>query len=266
MWDVKRRRPQETIAGKPAFNMHLQFTPLESPPSARCAPRALPAAGSRRRPRRERNRGQHHGHRVSGRDLVQLLLDIAAEPPGGEAPCRQSEPDQQSGLAQDADRDLRADRAERHADANLARPPCDDVGHDAVEADHRQQRCRHAQGRRQRRDQPLVDDRLLDQPLECRHADQRQVGIERLHLPAHRGDDALRNALGLDICRQAFDVALQVREEDLRPRRLHGCRCTSRPARGRQSRSASGCRDSSRSRRAGRAGCRRRSSARRTSR
>ena len=55
--------------------------------------------------------------------------------------------------------DARGQRAERHANGDLARAARDGIGHHAVEADHRQQRREHAQHRREAGHEPFVDQR-----------------------------------------------------------------------------------------------------------
>ena len=148
------------------------------------APRPAPRRDECRR--RERNR-----RRVGRPDAVQLhsARSVRATTPR-RSPLR-GRRRRAAGLAKHAAGNLRAERAERHANADLARAPGHRIGDHAVEPDDRQQRRHRAEGGGQAGDQPFVDDRLAHLLVERRDAEHRHARIDRRQRTAHRREVTL---------------------------------------------------------------------------
>ena len=129
--------------------------------------------------------------RIAAGDAVQLT----ARRSGSSAhdatrPSTSPDADQHQHLAHHQPDDVARHRAERHAHADLARAPRDRVRHHAVEADDREQRREHAERRRQRRDQPIVQQRLIDLVLQRPQVVDRDVGVELRARPARIAPNA----------------------------------------------------------------------------
>ena len=80
-----------------------------------------------------------------------MLLTIFPVPSARSRPTRQTGRDHDEAFAQDHPLHGVAFRAERHANADLARPPRHRVGFDAVDADHGEPEREPAENRKQRR-------------------------------------------------------------------------------------------------------------------
>ena len=112
---------------------------------------------------------------------VEHLRQHEAEAERGDEAEADADERQPHALAHDEAEHVGAPRAERHADADLARAAGDRVRHDRVEPHHREEQADEALDRRHGRAHPErhePEDAVLTCAVHRLHVEDRQVGIE----------------------------------------------------------------------------------------
>ncbi len=114
----------------------------------------------------------------------QLCRDVSPGADSGWNADRKADGEQQQHFFHHEPDDTARLRAERQPDAELFLAAHDDEGHDAVEADRREERRKQSEAGRQQRDQVIAEKRLVELRLESLHLIDRHRGVELLHLAA----------------------------------------------------------------------------------
>ena len=134
-------------------------------------------AGNRSR-RHQHGNGDGHDRHTHAGDLIKLRLHV----PHAEDCHRDANSEAgdglQHGAAHDRSDDAGARGSQCHAYADLRRAADDGMGCDAIQTDGGEEKGQQAEQRREARDQPLLDEPIVNLLLECLELDDGEVGID----------------------------------------------------------------------------------------
>ena len=140
------------------------------------APRRNDAGNGSRK--HQHSNGDGHDRHIYAGDLIELRLDVAHAEDGHRDADGEADDGLQHGAAHHRADDAAARRSQRHADADLRRAADDGIGGDAVKADGGEQKRQQAEERSEARDQPLLDEAVVNLLLEGLELHDGEVGVD----------------------------------------------------------------------------------------
>jgi hypothetical protein len=136
-------------------------------------------AGDDRDGEQEHHRGEQAG-RVGTLDAEEHLGDEAISRKGGRDADRYADSDHKQNLAHDKPPHIRAGCAERHTDANLIGATAYDIGHEAIDANRREEDGKQSKKRRELGNEALIGEGAGDLFIERSDAGDGTTTVDRM--------------------------------------------------------------------------------------
>ena len=150
---------QKLLRGRSSFNAQGSY----GVDGGRTPRRNDAGNGSRKR---QHSNGDGHDRHIHAGDLIKLRLDVPHAKDCHRDADSEAGDGLQHGSAHDRSDDAAARRSERHTDADLLRAAGYGIGGDAIKTDGGEQKRQQAEERSETRDEPLVDEAVVNLLLE----------------------------------------------------------------------------------------------------